>query len=187
MITKDVMKSKISLHGLGFVQIQLGADQRIHVWHPELPRRTCFEHSAIHDHRFDFTSLVLVGTQRNIQYVEVEGVAATEHPKYDRYKHERARQEGGGRPWDHDGTFHLRVAATEDVEVGGYYQQTAYIFHKTEPVGGKVATLMRKTWEGQFGATSTCLVGHTPDTNFDRFQWTDAQLWEVVVDVLGSR
>lgn len=55
----------ISLHGLGFLQVKLGASQRLHVWHPDLPRRRCFRQSAIHDHRFAFTSRVLVGTQIN--------------------------------------------------------------------------------------------------------------------------
>jgi len=43
-------KETISLHGLGFIQIVLGGNQRMHVWHPDLPRRDCYEHSAIHNH-----------------------------------------------------------------------------------------------------------------------------------------
>ena len=38
-IIDDVMTDKITLHGLGFVQVQLEGSQRLHVWHPELPRR----------------------------------------------------------------------------------------------------------------------------------------------------
>lgn len=68
MIIDDVMTDKITLHGLGFVQVQLQGEQRLHVWHPELPRRSCFEHSAIHDHRFSFVSRVLTGEQINHRY-----------------------------------------------------------------------------------------------------------------------
>jgi len=63
MIIDDVMTDKITLHGLGFVQVQLEGGQRLHVWHPELPRRACFKYSAIHDHRFNFTSRVIIGKQ----------------------------------------------------------------------------------------------------------------------------
>jgi len=75
-IIDDVMTDKITLHGLGFVQIQLEGKQRMHVWHPELPRRACFEHSAIHNHRFDFDSLVIVGTQINVEFAELPPAAA---------------------------------------------------------------------------------------------------------------
>ena len=55
MIIDDAITNKITLHGLGFVQVQLEGNQRLHVWHPELPRQACFTHSAIHDQRFNFT------------------------------------------------------------------------------------------------------------------------------------
>lgn len=58
--TKDI----ISLHGLGFIQIKLDDNQRLHIWHPDLPRRKCFEHSNIHNHRFAFKSTVLKGIQK---------------------------------------------------------------------------------------------------------------------------
>ncbi|WLD70334.1 MULTISPECIES: hypothetical protein [Pseudomonas] len=40
-IIDDVMTDKITLHGLDFVQVQLEGGQRLHVWHPELPRCAC--------------------------------------------------------------------------------------------------------------------------------------------------
>lgn len=183
MIIDDVMTDKITLHGLGFVQIQLQGSQRLHVWHPELPRRACFEHSAIHDHRFSFHSRVLVGEQRNIEY----GEFASPDGDYMLYLHEGARTACGGRPWVPDGRVHLRVVADFTVSPGNSYEQKAYHFHRTEPAGnGRVATIMQKTAEFSRGAHSTCRVGVEPDTDFDRYQWTPAQLWEVVRDVLTA-
>ena len=95
----DPMKAPISLHGLGFIQVQLQGDLRLHVWHPDLPRRRCFEHSAIHNHRFRFESLVLVGVQINIKYSATPLQPAT----HTLYRHDGERQEGGGRPWTPDG------------------------------------------------------------------------------------
>jgi len=181
MIIDDVMSDKITLHGLGFVQVQLQGNQRLHVWHPELPRRACFEHSAIHDHRFDFVSRVLVGEQRNIEYADVW----KDEGDYVMYLHEGARTEKGGRPWVPDGRTDMVALFDNVIRAGQSYKQGAYKYHRTEPQGdGRVATIMQKMYEGQKGAHSTCRVGVAPDSDFDRFQWSPARLWEVVSDVL---
>lgn len=181
MIIDDVMTDKITLHGLGFVQIQLQGHQRLHVWHPELPRRTCFEHSAIHDHRFDFVSRVLVGTQINHCY----DMERHEEGDFVLYLHEGKRGANGGRPWTADGRAHLNWDTTFKVGAGNEYNTVAYDYHRTEPGGdGKVATIMAKRSEYPAGAHSTCRVGIEPDTEFDRFQWSPTQLWEIDSDVL---
>ncbi|KTB87923.1 hypothetical protein AO070_04745 [Pseudomonas syringae pv. syringae PD2766] len=181
MIIDDVMSDKITLHGLSFVQVQLEGSQRLHVWHPELPRRTCFEQSDIHDHRFSFTSRVLVGEQRNIEFkVEPDPLG-----EYMLYLHEGARTACGGRPWVPDGRVRMVKIYEETVMAGITYGQTAYLYHRTEPQGdGKVATIMQKLGEYSRGAHSSGLVGTQPDDQFDRYQWTPAQLWEVVRSVL---
>lgn len=181
MIVDDVMTDKITLHGLGFVQVQLEGAQRLHVWHPELPRRACFEHSSIHDHRFTFHSRVLVGEQRNIEYA----LFSDPEGDYMLYLHEGARTACGGRPWVPDGRVHMRPVADFTVQAGSNYEQLAYNFHRTEPGGdGKVATIMQKLGEYSRGAHSSCLVGVKPDDEFDRYQWSPAKLWEVVADVM---
>lgn len=184
MIIDDVMTDKITLHGLGFVQVQLPANQRLHVWHPELPRRHCFEHSAIHNHRFDFVSRVLVGEQINID-IAVDHLG---EPTHLLYLHEGPRSPRGGRPWVPDGEVRMVEKLRAAHAAGSTYVMHSYEFHRTEPGGnGKVATIMTKTWEGQRGAHSSCVLGVEPDADFDRFQWSPARLWEVVVDVLGQQ
>lgn len=185
MIVDDVMTDKITLHGLGFVQVQLPADQRLHVWHPELPRRHCFEHSAIHNHRFSFASRVLVGEQINIEFAAT-ALGVTTHVLY---LHEGPRTARGGRPWLPDGEARMFEKWRGSCLPGCTYNMRAYDFHRTEPGGdGKVATVITKTFEGQHGAHSTCLIGIEPDGDFDRYQWSPAQLWEIVSDVLtGSK
>ena len=59
---------QISLHGLGFIQVKLPNSARMHVWHPDLPRRSCYDFSSIHNHRFSFRSRVLIGQQINRRY-----------------------------------------------------------------------------------------------------------------------
>lgn len=184
-IIDDVMTDKITLHGLGFVQVQLEGNQRLHVWHPELPRRACFESSAIHDHRFNFMSRVLVGMQINHCF----DIRRCDDGEYILYLHEGARTSGGGRPWTPDGRADMVPDGVIEVEAGNGYTTQAYHYHRTEPGGdGRVATIMKKRGEYPAGAHSTCIYGVQPDTDFDRYQWSPAQLWEIVTDVmLGQR
>ncbi|WP_347815587.1 hypothetical protein [Pseudomonas sp. GD04042] len=181
----DPMKSIISLHGLGFVQVLLQGGQRLHVWHPDLPRRRCFEHSAIHSHRFSFESQVLVGEQINISYRAI--AAADEQGATHRlYLHEGPRSACGGRPWTPNAPVIMREEGRSAIRAGDSYRMYAYDFHRTEPGGdGRVATLMTKTGEGSAGAMSSCLIGIEPDTDFDRFQLSAPDLWAYVLDVLG--
>lgn len=184
-LVDDVMTDKITLHGLGFVQVQLPAEQRLHVWHPDLPRRHCFEHSAIHNHRFNFKSRVLVGEQVNIRYA----TWLDECGEYVLYLHEGPRTACGGRPWVPDGRACMTLRQREVISAGESYVSRAYHFHRTEPGGdGRVATIMTKRGEYKTGAHSSCLLGVKPDDQFDRYQWSPSQLWEIVSDVLtGSK
>lgn len=181
----DPMTANISLHGLGFIQVQLQGNQRLHVWHPELPRRKCFENSAIHNHRFNFTSRVLIGQQINIKVRPVNAVeGAATHLLY---LHEGARTANGGRPWTPNAPVAMDEYTSETIEAGQEYFMPAYHFHRTEPGGdGKVATIMTKLAEGKRGAMSSCRIGIEPDTDFDRFQLSPALLWSYVLEVLGG-
>ncbi len=181
----DPMTANISLHGLGFIQVQLQGDQRLHVWHPELPRRKCFEHSSIHNHRFSFSSRVLIGQQININY-KVAGVAESDATHL-LYLHEGLRTANGGRPWTPNAPVAMAEHSRQTIAAGEEYFMYAYAFHRTEPDGdGRVATIMTKLGEGQRGAMSSCRIGIAPDTDYDRFQLSPAQLWTYVFEVLGA-
>lgn len=179
-------KEVISLHGLGFIQVKLGGSQRLHVWHPELPRRQCFAHSQIHDHRFSFNSRVMVGSMENLLYSVVEGsiIDAT----HVCYRHEGARTDKGNRPWNPESFVCAQLDSSTLIEAGGRYSMPAYVCHATRPLGdGKVATLMRKTKvHEQYGARSLCSVDVKPDADFDRHQLDEGKLWSIVLDVLGA-
>lgn len=181
----DPMKAPISLHGLGFIQVQLQGGQRLHVWHPDLPRRKCFLHSAIHNHRFGFESHVLVGRQININY---HPISANEDGATHRlYLHEGPRTANGGRPWTPNAEVVMVEESRDVIDAGWVYRMLPYDFHRTEPGGdGRVATLMIKRGEGSAGAMSSCRIGIEPDTDFDRFQLNPAQLWAYVIDVLSG-
>jgi len=174
----------ITLHGLGFCQVKLGGKQRLHVWHPALPRRGCAEYSSIHDHRFGFVSRVLVGVQLNHTFTDMP--AGDDEGSHTAYLHEGPRTRFGNRPWIPDGNLFITHHHTDTIQAGGKYYMPPYVYHRTQPGGGgMVATIMTKVSEAAEGAHSLCKVGIAPDVDFDRKQWPADRLWEIVTEVLG--
>lgn len=190
--TTQKTEQPITLHGLGFVQVVLGPRQRLHVWHPKLPRRSCFKHSGIHDHRFSFDSCVIVGRVEHIVYTVQRAAEISEElaPTHRAYLHEGPRTKFGNRPWVDDGGMIVHPGTAYVIDARGdqpEYHFPAYAYHSSRAMGnGKAATLLTKTAEYEHGAHSLCLVGVEPDINFDRQQWHPGDLWEAVAEVLGD-
>jgi len=182
----DVIGAPISLHGLGFLQIKLPETYRMHVWHPELPKRSCFEHSQVHDHRFGFRSRVIVGKQRNDTFFLSRAVPVSF--SHIAYLHEGARMENGGRPWVEHYEGQLKQVSSQEISVGETYDMLPYVYHSSTALGdGKTVTLMKKTEEHDKGAHSLCQIGVTPDDKFDRYQMSNGDMWEIVADCLTSK
>lgn len=181
-------REQISLHGLGFIQVKLPANRRMHVWHPDLPRRACFEFSPIHNHRFSFRSTVLVGTQVNRRYnvIEIDPANAVlgAHETHDRISHDGPRGPEGGRISFVAGGAIVSVLPDELYLPGEAYEMPIGQYHET-PNSGVVVTLMEKLEEStDFHASTLIECGHTFDQGFNRFQWTEMKLWGVVLDAL---
>lgn len=170
---------KISLHGLGFIQIKLAGERRMHVWHPDLPRRSCYARSSIHNHRFSFKSTVIVGEQVNRLFLVEEDVAGS----HDRISHDGPRSEKGGRLSYVAGRVSVRALDPECYGPGRSYVMPALEYHDT-PNDGFVVTVMEKLSEGSIHASSLIEHGHEFDQSFDRFQLSDDELWAFVTDAL---
>lgn len=171
----------ISLHGLGFIQLKLDGNQRMHVWHPDLPRRRCYEHSAVHNHRFGFTSRVLKGTQIN-QRCDLEVVlpgTGTHHL----ISHNGPRSAKGGRESYPVADVNLLMRHIERYEPGDSYRMPPLEYHHT-PCDGVVVTVIQKHEELTIHANSVCRRDIAFDCDFDRFQMSPAQLFEVVKEAL---
>jgi hypothetical protein len=178
-------KETISLHGLGFIQLVLGGNQRMHVWHPDLPRRDCFEHSQIHNHRFAFKSRVLKGVQAN-QRVDLE-IVKPGTGTHDLISHNGPRSDKGGRESYPvaEVTVCTRVLGREEYTAGEEYRMPAGEYHYT-PNSGIVVTLMTKLEESNIHANSVCRKGVGFHYDFDRFQLSPEQLFAYVVDALRA-
>lgn len=170
--------SQISLHGLGFIQIKLPGNRRLHVWHPDLPRRSCFAQSSIHNHRFSFESQVIAGNQVNRRF----RVVADSHGGFDRISHDGPRSERGGRhSYVAERVRIIPCGRLEEYGPGATYRMDELEYHDT-PNDGIVITLMKKLREGSVHASSLIEHGYVFDQSFDRFQHSEAELWAFVVD-----
>lgn len=168
-------KETITLHGLGFIQVILPGNQRLHVWHPDLPRRKCYEFSAIHNHRFEFRSRVLKGTQKN-QRVDIE---LTNDGTHSVISHNGPRSEKGGRISHPVAQCNVYYGPTEVYGPGEEYHMPVYGYHHT-PNDGVVITLMQKLEERYVHANSLCVKSIDFDYDFDRFQLSPDELWAFV-------
>jgi hypothetical protein len=171
----------ISLHGLGFIQVKLPANRRLHVWHDSLPRRSCYQWSAIHNHRFSFRSTVLIGMQLN------QRADLIIHPEgsHDVISHDGPRSDKGGRLSYVAGCVNVRLRNMESYYPGESYVMSELEYHHT-PNSGTVVTLMEKLSEGSIHACSVVERPHTFNQDFDRFQWTPGQLWQIVTEALAQ-
>ncbi len=170
---------QISLHGPGFIQVKAFANYRLHVWHPDLPRRTCYAHSAIHNHRFSFRSTVLVGRQANRRFAVHDDPAGS----HDLISHDGPRSPKGGRLSFVAGRVAVTPLEMEFYEAGESYTMPVLQYHDT-PNDGVVVTVMEKLVEGTVHASSLITHGHVFDQDFDRFQLPPDRLWSFVVDAL---
>lgn len=181
MMDKDFspISQQISCHGLGFAQVVLPGNQRLHVWHPDLPRRDCFHWSPIHNHRFSFRSTVLVGTQINRRYVVYEDPDGT----HDIISHDGPRSPLGGRESFVCGRARVEAMPDEIMEAGDSYSMAIGQYHET-PNDGIVVTLMQKVEEGTIHANSLIVHGHEFHQGFDRFGMEQDRLWGIVLEAL---
>jgi len=178
-MTKDYspIDGEISLHGLGFIQIKMTDDRRMHIWHPDLPRRKCFQHSPIHNHRFGFISTVLKGTQIN-QRAQV--ISESDGFGTHRYvNHDGPRSPKGGRESFLEGECCLIASPSERYSPGDSYEMAPHEYHQT-PNSGIVITVMKKLVVTKVHAKTIIRKGHEFDQQFDRFQLSPDALWAFV-------
>lgn len=174
-------KETISLHGLGFIQLVLEGNQRMHIWHPDLPRRNCYEHSAVHNHRFSFVSRILKGTQIN-QRCDLE-VVKPGTGSHILISHNGPRSDKGGRESYPVADVNVLMREVESYKAGDEYTMPALEYHHT-PNSGMVVTILRKTVETKLHANSVIRRGVDFHYDFDRFQLSPDQLFAFVIDAL---
>jgi hypothetical protein len=126
--------------GLMGLRLDDQREHRIHVWDPSYSEGD----PPIHDHPYDFTSIVIAGELTNSRYVEDPA-----GDEYIRFRYSLATED---QRWSD--TVQLS-ATSESVAEGGEYRQLADELHASWPLPGTV-TAMRCSW-GEPRELTVCL------------------------------
>lgn len=175
------------VHPNGFIQLDLDAVHRLHVWHPRLPYRQKTYHT-VHDHVFGFTSQVFSGRLVNVQY----GILPNDlHGRHYLAQAECSTAEetllvGAPQPQ----FYQLMQLEAFVVQPGEQYELEAFQFHESlanEPT----LTIIRK--DGLTAAQGnsqkpTVIIGRgvKPDNDFRRDAVDTDVLWELIAEAYPS-
>lgn len=184
--TVDELKSLGAVprvHGNGFLQLDVGRLQRLHIWgHPALPRQEV--NTAIHDHRFSFTSKVIAGRLINARFnvVEIDRFPVLEATHI---VHRPEVREGEDTILvSTDKEVRVSESSVRFIHVGDSYEMNFGEFHETFSEQLTV-TYMTKTHVKDDHVPSVLVpVGAEPDNEFNRYSFGPSMLWGVVEDAL---
>lgn len=170
-----LMGSNIRVHGNGFLQLDIGEGERIHVFgHPRLPRQTVS--TPIHNHRFGFESRVLRGVLVNLTWAfSFERSYRATHQGY--VAQPRMDEDTELVPVGEMGV--LMLLKHEVIVEGRSYTMRPRQFHQSmadEPT----VTHMRKTDQLDLEPTVLCRKGMTPDNAFNRYDLDEPALWRIL-------
>lgn len=170
------------VHHNGFIQLDLDARHRLHVWHPMLMIRQR-TYNPVHDHAFDFQSFVFSGRLVHVVYSIEPGVFGTHciwQPESvpglpDKYVQEST-------------PVQLICQSALAFQPGEGYTFEAFKFHESlanEPT----LTIIRKEFEFEgsaAGASVLVPLGIEPDCEFKRSGHDEALLWELIKEAHPS-
>ena len=165
-----------SWFGLGFVQLKLSPEQRMHFWHPELASNMPEE--ELHDHRYNFTSVIVKGELTNHLYdfrPNHEGDYQRVTVSCDPNVH------APHQPSPKGVVEHICSFVTPQ---DGFYTLKKGVFHKAQAT--KAATLLTRSTDHHepfahvlrpVGASAVCPFSDSKPVS---------QLWEIIDDVLNG-
>jgi hypothetical protein len=162
--------------GLGFIQLKLDPKNRMHFWHPELrPDDPAFE-NEFHDHRYDFSSRVLVGEITNHLAI-AEGT-----PERTDWKMFEVCCAGGGQQYLHP--VYLTNSGVFATQAGQEYFLHRDTFHRVEV--SRCVTIQSRSDDLKEKARVIQHKDH-PSANPFESQIETAKVWEYIRDLLPER
>lgn len=172
--------SNIRVHGNGFLQLDVGEGERIHVFgHPALPRQKVS--TPIHNHRFGFESTVLRGVLVNLTWAfSFERSARATYQGY--IAKPRVDEDTELVPMGETGV--VMLLKHEVVVAGKSYRMEPRQFHQSladEPT----VTHMRKTSQIDLEPMVLCRLPQHPDNTFNRYDLDEPALWRILEESLA--
>lgn len=169
------------VHGNGFIQLDLTASKRLHVWgHPAIPTQAV--PTPLHDHAFGFTSRILLGCLQNERYRWML------NPRGDYQAHVVNVRDREDTTLHGTGEYgNLSWLGCETYLPGKFYTMVPGEIHQSTPQGLTVS-IIEKTGPtlSQGGPTPRVFVkrGVFPDNTFHRYALEQTELWAIIADVL---
>ncbi len=169
------------VHPNGFIQVDLNATYRLHVWHPRLPYRQKTYH-PIHDHVFDFTSYVFGGRLVNVTYYLRPNFDDGTHSLWEAHCVEG--EESILKPDPLSGPVFLVKAGAAVIQPGESYFFPAFRFHETL-TNIPTLTIIKKggptTYQGAKGKPKIAVpLGVEPDNEYRRVEVDEEILWQLI-------
>lgn len=178
------------VHGNGFIQLDLTANSRLHIWGDRrIPKQKIA--TSIHDHVFGFESTIIVGRVVNVIYA----VEIHEHGDYRVYT-PKVRE---GEDTILEATSIQVVAAPIHTDMIDWrtssrkYIIAPFEFHETIAPDGPAATIIIKDdltqAQGNIKALPRvlCHVSQEPDNKFNRYNADVDLLWRIIEQTLKGR
>jgi hypothetical protein len=173
----------IHYFGLGFVQIKLNPEERVHFYTKKLPAIVSLE--DVHNHRYDFTSYILKGVlyQELWNFDEIPSYAASHE-----MNPETCRESDTTKAHP---TYYGSISKTLDsyLVAGSSYTLDSHQFHRVKATGDCV-TLVRRIGfaDGKTGYTNDYadvirLKGSKPVCPFS-LKIPEEELWKTVKEML---
>lgn len=165
---------KAHFFGLGFIQVKLDDQARVHFYHKDIPAFV----EEPHDHRYDFISRVLRGVLQNQVWKLAPG---DDHE----VSYESCRQDGPEAPPGFR-TGLVELGCFNTSKNSGYHMNSETL-HAVRPVfkRGPVITYVRRELPFKDFARSVKKVGAASVCPFSR-PMPDDELWQIVQDCIGS-
>ena len=172
----------IRVHGNGFIQLNMPNNDRIHLFgHPDIPKQ--IQPTPIHDHVFGFESLICSGMMQNIWYTLNETQDKPHTHFVCGFTPTPADKDTFLEPSDVTGF--LEKDCQWFGRTGESYHMEPGDLHETIP-HGIVVTWMHKTKVIDYKPRVLCPIGCIPDNRFSRFDFSEKQLWDILLDVLSQ-
>ncbi len=169
----------IRVHGNGFIQLDVGEDQRVHVWGFDDTTRQRVS-TQIHNHRFDFRSTLLSGRLENRRY-SIFRVLTHREGYYHLYyasavggeETKLVRSEGGE-------IVHPVCDDTQIIFPGITYRMEHAEYHETIPHELSMTIMTKTATYGPVTPGVLVPIGSEPDNDFKRTGRKEDALWAIV-------
>jgi len=173
------------VHPNGFLQLNLDGTGfwRLHVWSDELPKPRVAVPTPIHDHIYDFTSKVILGSLRHLVY-ELEEDPEGSYDLYDVWA-QSTKKDAPLERMDNS-RYTARLIEASEIMAGDGYSFERFRFHESESAGLTATLFSTSDFDPTNRPRILCPTGKTPSNTFRRDSLELEFLWRIIEEVCSQ-